>query len=525
MEKASNSRAAEYLFLGIILCIAAFLFLFNLGNQYLWQDEAETACVSRTILKHGIPLGYDGRNFFSQITGDCNSSYVWRYHPWLPFYILAAFFKLFGISTFIARLPFALFGVATVILAYFFAKLITKDKKTAALTTILLMISVPFIILSRQCRYYAPTAFFSLLGLYGYLLLLEKSRKGSIILTVSAALLFQSNYVSCAILLVTIFTHALIFHRPLLAKVLIICLIVVSVNIPWLILASGMKYDVLYSHGFFGRDFSFILKDYLLNIHYYVFPYFLLLIPLGRAVYLYLKHKSIKAVVPEDMFLRENLLLLSLFIVYTIAILTIMSPTPFFRYLSPLIPVFCAITAIIITTAANRHFTAVISTAGVLFVATFLADYRYEKVYPDRQGIKYLNIFDYLDEITHDYDGPIEGIVKYLNKHGSKDDIVVVTGEDLPLKFYTDMRIVRGYTAEVLSPARQAKWIIHRKCNLYNIDKALKAYQVKNLRRKDYDAIEIDYPDIPDENRESPAEHHFRTILNEDRVVIYKKLN
>ena len=525
MEKASDSRAAEYLFLGIILCVAAFLFLFNLGNQYLWQDEAETACVSRTILKHGIPLGYDGRNFFSQAKGDCGNNYIWRYHTWLPFYILAAFFKLFGISTFIARLPFALFGVATVILAYFFAKLITKDKKTAALTTILLMISVPFIILSRQCRYYAPTAFFSLLGLYGYLLLLEKSRKGSIILTVSAALLFQSNYVSCAILLVTIFTHALIFHRPLLAKVLIICLIVVSVNIPWLILASGMKYDVLYSHGFFGRDFSFILKDYLLNIHYYVFPYFLLLIPLGRAVYLYLKHKSIKAVIPEDIFLRENLLLLSLFIVYTIAILTIMSPSPFFRYIIPLIPVFCAITAIIITTTVKRRFAAVVSAVGVLFGAISLADYWYGKAYPDRQGIKYLNILDYLDEITHDYNGPIEGIVKYLNKHGSKDDIVAVTREDLPLKFYTDMRIIGGYTGEDLSPAKQAKWVIPRKCTLCDRDKVIEEYLMKNLRRKDYKAIEIDYPDIPDENRESPAEHHFRTVLNEEKVIILKKIN
>jgi len=523
MEKADNSRAAEYLFLGLILCAAAILFLSNLGNQYLWQDEAETACISRTILKYGVPLGYDGRNFFSQLKGDCTGNYLWRYHPWLPFYVLAAFFKLFGISTFVARLPFALFGIASVILSYFFAKLVTGDKRAAGLTAVLLVISVPFIILSRQCRYYAPTAFFSLLGLYGYLLLPEKRRKGSIILTAASLLLFQSNYLSCAILLAAVFTHALILRRPLLTRVFVICLIVVSANIPWLIWISGMKYDDMYGYGFWDRNFYAMLKEYLRSIHYYVFPFFLLLIPLGRAVYLYLKHKSIKAIIPEDIFLRENLLLLSLFIVYTIAILTIMCPAPFFRYMTPVIPVFCAITAIIVTAAANRRFTAVVSTAGVLFAAISFADYRYEKAYPDRQGIKYLNIFDYIDEITHDYDGPVEGIVKYLNEHGSKDDIVLVTREDLPLKFYTDMKIVGGYTGEDLSPAKQAKWVIPR-TYVCNRDMIVGEYIAKNLRKEDYEAIKIDYPDIPYENREGPSEHHFRTVLNGDKVVIFKKI-
>lgn len=137
------------------------MFLWNLGNHYLWQDEAQTALISKTVVSDGVPRGYDGRNFFSQEKGaEYGDNFVWKWHTWLPFYILAGFFKIFGTKTFVARLPFALFGIGTVFLAYFFSKALWQDKKTAAVTALLLLVSVPFLLLSRQCRYYSMSAFF-----------------------------------------------------------------------------------------------------------------------------------------------------------------------------------------------------------------------------------------------------------------------------------------------------------------------------------------------------------------------------
>lgn len=79
--------------LGLILLAACVLILTNLGNQSLWQDEAQTALISRTVQTHGIPMGYDGRNFFSQELGaEYDEHGRWRWHTWLPFYLLAAFF-------------------------------------------------------------------------------------------------------------------------------------------------------------------------------------------------------------------------------------------------------------------------------------------------------------------------------------------------------------------------------------------------------------------------------------------------
>jgi len=133
-------------------------------------------------------------------------------------------------------------------------------------------------------------------------------------------------------------------------------------------------------------------------------------------------------------------------------------------------------------------------------------------------------MWNYLYEITHDYHGPIEGIVKYLNQHGKKDDVVIITYGDMPLKFYTDMRILGGETGEDLSPAKEADWVIIRKYYCSRVEGMLRRYIFENIPSHKYERIILDYPDIPFENRESPTEHHYRTVENEDRVVIFRKV-
>ena len=128
----------ECIFLIIALVLSSILLLANLGNRYLWQDEAQTALVSKTILSHGVPLGYDGKNSFSaESENEYGQDYIWKWHPWVPFYLTALSFKLFGLNAFAARLPFALFGIATIMLTYFFTKSVTRDIKTASVATVL----------------------------------------------------------------------------------------------------------------------------------------------------------------------------------------------------------------------------------------------------------------------------------------------------------------------------------------------------------------------------------------------------
>jgi hypothetical protein len=183
--------------------------------------------------------------------------------------------------------------------------------------------------------------------------------------------------------------------------------------------------------------------------------------------------------------LWKKLLLLFLFIFFTLAALSFASPAPFFRYLTQLIPVFCIITALIITSVVRSYFKTGVVIVFLLLTTVFVTDYVYQKLHPDKEGIKYLNFFDYIYEVTHDYDGPIEGIVKYLIEYGSKDDIVAITFGDLPIKFYTDMKVVGGWTDEDLSPAKRAKWVIMRKHILGLRDMNVRKYLLRNIRWED----------------------------------------
>ncbi len=501
MKTIFNRCWTEYLFLVLVIAASLFLFLANLGNQYLWQDEAQTALISKTILTNGLPLGCDGKNFFSQEAGaEYGENYVWKWHTWLPFYLLAAFFKLFGFSTFVARLPFAIFGIATVFIAYLFCRDLWKNKKMAMLAAGILLFSVPFLILSRQCRYYSLAAFFSLVSLYAYLAFLDKKKYAAVLFVLSLTLLFHTHYIYCVTLLVTVILHALFFCPRKIKTLLFLAAAVVLVNVPWIIWFWDIKYGQQYGSGMFEAGKLVIFtKNYLYQITRHIFSPYLLLVILVVAV---VNRVKTGAIFPRDRLFWRNLSLLLFFIIFNLLMLIVAVPTTFFRYLAPLIPVFAILVAVLVLAAARLHFVLALGiVAGLLSTANFT---------------------DFLYEITHDYDGPIEGIVKYLNEHGSKDDVVLITYGDMPLKFYTNMKIVGGLTGEDLSDANDPDWIIVRKHSPPRIEKVIKHLEKIDISK--YLPVVIDYPDIINENRENPQLHHFRTVVDEDRVRIYRRI-
>ncbi len=102
-----------------VVLASALLIFFSLDARILWMDEAETALLGRSILVHGVPTAFDGRNIVSQEVGrEYGSDYVWRWTPWLDKYLAAAAFAVLGESTFSARFPFALLGLLCIISVY-----------------------------------------------------------------------------------------------------------------------------------------------------------------------------------------------------------------------------------------------------------------------------------------------------------------------------------------------------------------------------------------------------------------------
>jgi hypothetical protein len=133
---------------------------------------------------------------------------------------------------------------------------------------------------------------------------------------------------------------------------------------------------------------------------------------------------------------------------------------------------------------------------------------------------------NYLYEITHHYRCPTEALVAYLNRHGSPEDVVAITYGDLPLKFYTNFRVVGGLTGEDLSPALKARWVILRHEAVSSTDLATLGYLEKNLRLgEDYQRIELDCTDVTWDNRESPDRHCYKTATGGPPVIIFRRIN
>lgn len=501
-----RTDAGKYTLLFVITCAALLLLLANLGNQYLWEDEAETALVSKTILTDGVPRGYDGKNFFSQGCGaDYGDNYIWRRHAWLPFYILAGFYEVCGVSTFVSRLPFVLFGVGTVLATYFFARAFWSGTRIPAIAAALLTVSVPFLLLCRQCRYFSMTMFFSVLSLYAYVAILHKKKYAAPLLFVTSILLFHCQYFYIVVLFATILLHAGTFRRDRLIILLVVIVAAVLINGPWLVWLIRMNHQQSSGVGYGLLHLSELVEYFkipVVAIIRYVFPLWLLAVVAIAVIARRIKTGCFPA---KDRIFWERLSLPFFFVIFNIVTVVVASYYPFFRYTAPSIPLLIILIAVIIDAAMRVHKLLAVGTIAMLLVTSQLKDFLYE--------------------ITHDFDGPEEGIASYLNEHGSPNDVVAITFGDMPLKFYTKMRIVGGFTCEDLEPAKNARWVIIRKYIMSPRDDVVRQYLLNNIDWVKYRQIVLDYPDTPWENREDPASHYFRTSTDEDRVVIYEKID
>jgi 4-amino-4-deoxy-L-arabinose transferase-like glycosyltransferase len=488
----------------VILCGSALLLFANLGNIYLWQDEAQTALISKTILTDGVPRGYDGKNFFAQEAGaEYGKNYIWRWHTWLPFYVLAGFYKVFGISTFVSRLPFALFGFGTVVMTYLLAKDVWPESRVGLIAAGMLSVCVPFLLLCRQCRYYSMSIFFSVLALYAYIGLINRRKYSGLMLFASSTMLFHALHIYIAPLFAAILLHSIIFHRERLRILFFIILTVVLFNAPWYVWLSGMSYK---SPTFCRlKDPTALfeyMRAYVLEILRYVFPVWLPVIIVIAYFTNSIKKGGLLTMSPPFL---EKVSLPVFFIVFNILTISMAAEFIYFRYVGPVIPMLILLIAVILNAAAEAHWLLAAAAIIIILVSGQLKDYFYE--------------------ITHDYDGPEEGIVRYLSECGSPTDTVVITYGDMAIKFYTQMTVNGGLAGDDYKSAiNNARWIIIRRDIHTKEDEEVKTYLLKNVEWNRFREIQLDYSEYPWENREDPDYHLFKTCSTSDKVVIFERI-
>ena len=151
MKKKLN---LEIILISLILIFAFFLRVYNLGTPSLWIDEATSAIVSEKMLEKGIPVLDSG----------------WVYNVY-AFHYIQAFFLLFGETEFLARFPSVIFGLLTILLAYFIGK--EYSKSGGIISALFMSVFYLEVFFSRQARFYQLFQLMFFLSIY----LLYKSKK------------------------------------------------------------------------------------------------------------------------------------------------------------------------------------------------------------------------------------------------------------------------------------------------------------------------------------------------------------
>ena len=215
----------------------------------------------------------------------------------------------------------------------------------------------------------------------------------------------------------------------------------------------------------------------------------------------------------------------------------------FFRYLTHLIPLLVAALAVAVVWVMERWpivaygLVAALVTTNVLYALPYAALSRVvpspslwvtaaDSGSPGFQALDEVwerasrwrsDAWMYAQELIHAYQGPNEGLVAYLKDHALPGQTLMVNYEDLPLAFYTGLRVLGGLSGRGLSGATQPDWVVDRKHGPYREQLAAL------VSAGSYERIVLPYPDIRWENRPEPGSHQYLTVRNEESVVLYRR--
>lgn len=198
-----------------VFVASGYLTLTGLDNPSFWDDEARTAIVAKNFLASGQLTLWDGRNLLAYRRGAGMEPGLKVHYFSLHYPVTALSFRLFGVSTWAARFPFAIAGLATL---FVFAMILREEFGTQSWLWVyslgVLAFSVTFLLHIRQSRYYALSLLFSSFSYYLYRRCLRTRHIGwFILLAISSIALLYSNFLVGGAFLLSLGILHLVFHR------------------------------------------------------------------------------------------------------------------------------------------------------------------------------------------------------------------------------------------------------------------------------------------------------------------------
>lgn len=486
----------------LILAAAAFLLFYRLDHRPFWQDEAETACLARNVLRFGLPLAFDGVNLVSQEENrEFGPDHVWRWSPWLQILIMAGSFRLGGETTLAGRLPFALCGWLTLWMLYRWVRRESGDAAWARLSAALLALSVPFLLFARQGRYTGPAMLLTMLIVPAAFRPAGAARAAAV---AALGALFHLNYIVFAALLGGLIPVLWLERKKWTALQVALSaaglLLLIAPGFWWYRIGSraglmdwgGMPLRLL-------RNATALLQ---------------FVVPLPFVAFLLYRWR--KEPLSGEALARRLLLLIG----GGLAAASL-APREYFRYLVPLLPLGAVVSAWAVRTAWASHRIVAVSLGGLLAFTNWMhlvplqwLGLPFRPWHNDANMLTHPNFPPklFLAELRRHYPDINAVLIEFLNREARPGDTVLVTYGDLPLQFYTACRIVGGLQGPPPIPVEKPDWVIVRRRTFLTRDNDLPAARRQadalDLAR-DYDEIALPAPDEPFGNRPDPYHHHF----------------
>lgn len=190
----------EWIFLILIVSIGFGLRVYNLGFIDLDPDENTSLDAARGILRTGAPIATSG---------------IWYTRGPFYQYLLALWLRLVGDSIVNARLLSALWGTATLILVYIFARQLTGKVWIALLVTAILAINPWELWYSRNIRFYQVLQCLTILSLWSFLkgFIEQSGKRYQYIFFIALTLTLITQEISLTLLPVFLIGF-LCFYRP-----------------------------------------------------------------------------------------------------------------------------------------------------------------------------------------------------------------------------------------------------------------------------------------------------------------------
>lgn len=419
--------------LWLLIAAGALLIFTSLAQRCLWQDEAETALLGRNIVKYGRPVAFDGVNLVSQELGaELDENKVWRWSPWIQFYLAAASIKLLGATTFAARLPFAILGVLTIPAIYALTSALFRSRLAARLAAAFAVTSVPFLLHVRQARWYAAAY------LCIALVLIAAVRARPIVLVIFGTLLFYTNYFVAIVAMI-----ALALAAPLLSREKAFLLRVwgAIAGVAVLSLPGVVYYHVLSRGAGGGGAVSGQLAFYAVALFTFLLPLpIALLLPFTRT-------RGVGFGVA--------------FVAVYVAVLSF-APWRMFRYETLLLPMTCALMGVVCASLFRRNATFAVIVIALLVATNVLHQLPlgYMEASGSESHASISPLASYAGELANGVHDPECAVADYLNRHAKPGETLLTSYGDLPLMYYTQLHVTGGLAGAPLPPSPD--WILAR---------------------------------------------------------------